>query len=167
MVLVFPLGAAVSPEYAQRREKLRKEATDGVVVLFGAKESEDLHYGFFQESNFFYLSGWEEPGAILVLTPEPDKNDPALLEKARTPREILFLPRRVPSQEKWTGRKLGPSDENAASITGFTAVLPSSLKPDYIPCWNSTRASMRCQARLPRQWRNSRLCVRFWTPPRR
>lgn len=119
------LGAALSPEFAQRREKLRKEAPDGIVVLFGAKESEDLHYGFFQETNFLYLTGWEEPGAILVLTPEPDKADPGVLEKARLPREILFLPQRVFSQEKWTGRKLGPSDANAAAITGFTAVMPA------------------------------------------
>jgi Xaa-Pro aminopeptidase len=121
--IAFELGAAVSPEFAQRREKLRKQAPDGIVVLFGAKESEDLHYGFFQESNFLYLTGWEEPGAILILTPEPDKDDPNAIEKARIPREILFLPSRVPSQEKWTGRKLGPLDSNAADVTGFANVM--------------------------------------------
>lgn len=117
--------AAVSPELAERREKLRKNMPDGVLVLFGAKESEDLHEGFYQEPNFYYLTGWEEPGAILVLTPEVDKDEPALPQRAKLPREILFLPQRVPSKEKWTGRKLGPSDPGVAQTTGFANVMPS------------------------------------------
>ncbi len=125
LAFALQLGAAVSPEFAERREKWRKANPDGILVLFGAKESEDLHYGFFQETNFLYLTGWEEPGAILILTPEPDKDEPGLMERARVPREILFLPQRVPSEEKWTGRKLGPSDENVAQVTGFAKVLPA------------------------------------------
>ena len=96
LTLALRLGAAVSPDYAARRAKLRENIPDGVLVLFGAKESEDLHYGFFQETNFLYLTGWEEPGAILVMTPE---------------KEIFFLPKRLPSEEKWTGRKLGPTSQ--------------------------------------------------------
>ena len=53
-----------------------------VLVLFGNKESEDLHYGFYQDTNFYYLTGWEEPGGILILTPETDKDDPAFSMKA-------------------------------------------------------------------------------------
>jgi len=108
--LALRLGAAVSSDFAERRAKLRENIEDGVFVLFGAKESDDLHYGFFQEPNFYYLTGWEEPGAILVLTPSQD---------------ILFLPKRLPSEEKWTGRKLGPDDANVRGITGFTNVLPA------------------------------------------
>ncbi len=110
LALALRLGAAVSPDYASRRAKLREDLTDGVLVLFGAKESEDLHYGFFQETNFLYLTGWEEPGAILVMTPE---------------QEILMLPKRLPSEEKWTGRKLGPDDTNVRDVTGFSAILPA------------------------------------------
>jgi Xaa-Pro aminopeptidase len=94
-------------------------------VLFGNKESDDLHYSFFQETNFLYLTGWAEPGAILILTPEPDKDAPGLVERARAPREILFLPQRVVSQEKWTGRKLGPDDSNVSGFTGFATVMPA------------------------------------------
>ncbi len=117
--------AAVSPEFAARREKLRKSLPDGLLVLFGSKEGEDLHYGFFQEPNFLYLTGWEEPGAILVITPAPEKDEPGGAERAALPREILFLPQRLPSQEKWTGRKLGPSDASARETTGFSSVLPA------------------------------------------
>jgi Xaa-Pro aminopeptidase len=123
--LVLRLSAAVSPEYAERRAKLRKSIPDGVLVLFGNKESEDLHEGFFQETNFFYLTGWEEPGAILVLTPELEKDAPGASERGRVPREILFLPQRAPGEEKWTGRKLGPDDPNVRDVTGFSSVMPA------------------------------------------
>lgn len=122
--LVFQL-AAISPEFAQRREKLRKSIPDGVLVLFGNKEGSDLHDSFFQETNFLYLTGWEQPGAILILTPEPEKDAPGTIERARAPREILFLPQRVPTQEKWTGRKLGPDDSSVREVTGFSVVMPS------------------------------------------
>src|SRR5215469_2428900 len=65
-------------EYKTRRAQLRK-SLDGVMVLFGADEPEDLHNAFFQESNFLYLSGWREPGAVMMLTPQE---------------EIIFLPPR-------------------------------------------------------------------------
>ena len=60
---IAPLfGGGISPsEYKQRRADLRK-SLDGVMLLFGAEEPEDLHTAFFQESNFLYLSGWRQPG---------------------------------------------------------------------------------------------------------
>lgn len=124
-LLTFQVGAAVSPEFAGRREKLRQSIPNGVLVLFGNKESEDLHDSFFQEPSFYYLPGWEEPGAILIITPAPEKDDPAAAERERVPREILFLPQRVLSEEKWTGRKLGPNDGSVKETTGFASVLPA------------------------------------------
>jgi len=95
-------------EYRARRAELRK-SLDGVMVLFGANEPEDLHTGFFQDTNFLYLSGWREPGAAMMLT----KNE-----------EILFLPERNLKQENYTGRKLGPADSEAPQRTGFDKVMP-------------------------------------------
>src|SRR5712672_2498485 len=43
IALALQLGAAVSPEFAGRRASLRKSIPDGVLVLFGSKESDDLH----------------------------------------------------------------------------------------------------------------------------
>ncbi len=107
--------------------ELRKSLRDGVIVLFGrGEQDEDLRTGFFQESNFYYLTGWQEPGAILVLAPLPDDAQaPGFAAKERFPREILFLPQRNPDQEKWTGRKIGPEDQNVREITGFEAVMPA------------------------------------------
>jgi len=118
----------MAEQYSARRADLRKSLGDGVTVLFGRTEDreEDLRTGFFQESNFYYLTGWQEPGAILLLAPLPeDSKAPGYDAKAKLPREILFLPERNPDQEKWTGRKLGPSDPDAKNITGVDAVMPA------------------------------------------
>jgi Xaa-Pro aminopeptidase len=121
--LSMQLGAAVPPEFATRRANLRKSIPDGILVLFGNKESEDLHDSFFQQTDFYYLTGWEQPGAILIATPEPVKDEPGFKARSGAPREILFLPQRIVSQEKWTGRKLGPDDPDAAASTGFAKVM--------------------------------------------
>lgn len=125
LALALQLGAAVSPEFAARRENLRKSIPDGVLVLFGSRESADLHDSYFQQTDFYYFTGWEQPSAILILTPDPQKDAPGYKERARAPREILFLPQRVVSEEKWTGRKLGPDDAEARAATGFGNVMPT------------------------------------------
>jgi Xaa-Pro aminopeptidase len=109
--------AAPGPDpYRARRAELSQNVHDGVLVLFGhtEKDEENIRTGFFQESNFYYLTGWQEPGAILLVTPPQDDK----------PYAVLFLPRRHPDQEKWTGRKAGPDDANISQLTGFDAVLP-------------------------------------------
>jgi Xaa-Pro aminopeptidase len=105
------MAAGITPqEYQQRRTELRK-SLDGVMVLFGAEDPDDLHTSFFQESNFLYLSGWREPGAIMLLTQQT---------------EILFLPARDLRTELYTGRKLGPDDLEAPKQAGFDRVMPKS-----------------------------------------
>ena len=88
-------------EYRQRRAALKQALPDSLIVLFGGKEQEhgDLRSGFFQDADFYYLTGWTEPGAILVLTPSS---------------ETLLIPKRNAEQERWTGRKLAPGDPNVA-----------------------------------------------------
>ena len=116
----------VIEQYRSRRADLRKALTDGVTVLFGRTEDreEDLRTGFFQESNFYYLTGWQEPGAILLLAPLPqDSKAPGYPARARLPREILFLPERDLEQERWTGRRLSPEDPKARELTGFETVV--------------------------------------------
>jgi Xaa-Pro aminopeptidase len=97
-------------EYHSRRAELRK-SLNGAMVLFGAQEPSDLHYAFFQEPNFLYLSGWREPGAAMILTPRE---------------EILFLPPRNPREEIFSGRKTSAEDPDAVEKTGFEKVLPSA-----------------------------------------
>jgi len=118
----------MSGQYHERRAELCKNLNEGLTILLGytEKDTEDLRGAFVQEPNFYYLTGWREPGAILMLAPLPsDTNAPGYGAQASLPREILFLPRRNLEQEKWTGVKLGPDDANARHLTGFETVLPA------------------------------------------
>jgi Xaa-Pro aminopeptidase len=117
-------------DYHSRREALSKKV-GGVIVLFAPLESEgpnDL-YGFRQEDNFYYLSGSTEPGAALLIAPavEAGKDHPS-----HSYTEILFLPPRNLTQEKWTGPKLGPEDPDAPKITGFDRVEDMSRLPEEV-----------------------------------
>ncbi len=108
-------------EYRARRAAVRKALPDGITVLFGRGEtSEDEHHaGFVQEPNFYYLTGWNEPGAILLLTPLNAK-------PGAGPGEILFLPLQDTRSQIYSGRKLSPEDEDARAVTGFESVLPKT-----------------------------------------
>ena len=92
-----------------------------MVVLFAATESDGPNnlYGFRQDENFYYLSGLSEPGAALLIASAVEaKGD----TPARAYTEILFLPPRNLTQEKWTGPKLGAENPEAPKITGFDRV---------------------------------------------
>lgn len=115
----FAFAATPLAEYRVRRDALRGKIRDGVLILFGATESSGRHRSaFFQESNFYYLTGWREPGAILVLTPQT---------------EILFLPRRNPEQERWTGPRTDPASPEAKRRSGFEKILPAESFEASLP----------------------------------
>jgi len=116
-----------SAEYQARREKLRV-AFDGPILLYGYSGHEDSSEVaiFFQEPNFYYLSGHSEPGAALLLIPNSPTGAPI-----EGPHEILYLPARDLTEEKWEGPKLGPDDPGAAEKAGFAAVEPiANLRGD-------------------------------------
>jgi Xaa-Pro aminopeptidase len=117
-------------DYHARREALAKKAA-GVVVLFAATENDgpnDL-YGFRQDDNFYYLTGLSEPGsALLIASAVEAKGD----TPARAYTEILYLPPRNLTQEKWTGPKLGAENPEAPKITGFDRVEDMGRLPDDV-----------------------------------
>jgi Xaa-Pro aminopeptidase len=115
----------LNEEYQARRAKLRA-AVDGPVVIFGYTGHEDASAVavFFQEPYFYYLTGHDEPGAALVLIPDPAKGSSNIDNVLEGPREILFLPPRNPAEEIWEGPKMGPDDPGLAEKTGFQAVEP-------------------------------------------
>jgi Xaa-Pro aminopeptidase len=116
-------------EYQSRRAKLRS-MINGPLVIFGYTSRQDTGEVavFFQEENFYYLTGHSEPDAALLLIPDsPDA------KSSTGPHEILYLPPRNPNDEKWGGPKLGPDDPDAAEKTGFQAVKPfASLHEDLV-----------------------------------
>src|SRR5579862_9044521 len=74
LVILCACGAASarfrqpSSEYAARRAKLRA-GVDGPIVIYGYTGHEDASEVaiFFQEPNFYYLTGHSEPAAVLVI----------------------------------------------------------------------------------------------------
>jgi len=126
----FALERQPNSDYHARREALAKKV-GGVVVLFAATENDgpnDL-YGFRQDDNFYYLSGLSEPGAALLVASAADAKGET---PARAYTEILFLPARNLTQEKWTGPKLGPENPEAPKITGFDHVEDMGQLPNDV-----------------------------------
>jgi Xaa-Pro aminopeptidase len=95
-------------EYRTRREELRK-TLDGTLVLFGYAEGRDQVYRVPQNHDFFYLTGWTEPGAIVLITRE---------------HETLFLPHRNARLETFMGRRADAADADVREVTGFDQVAP-------------------------------------------
>ncbi len=107
--------------FHERRARLMSEAGgDGVIVLFGYDEADVAASvtPFRQNEEFYYLTGWNEPGAIMLLVPKPHAAGTA----AELGEEILYIPPHNRSEEKWTGPKLAPDDPDAPTRTGFTKV---------------------------------------------
>ncbi len=95
--------------YRGRRQQLAGEL-GGAVVIFAAPPSDLVEYQ--QDDNFYYLTGFTEPNAILLLDATGDRIE-----------EFLFIPSRDRDEERWTGVKLGPGPE-ASEETGVATVLP-------------------------------------------
>jgi Xaa-Pro aminopeptidase len=91
------------------RQSLGDQGADGVLLLRGHTEPYDPIYRFKQDPNFYYLTGWTQPGAALLLTPSE---------------EILFLPAHNEIAEKYSGKRVSPTDPGVRALTGFDNVLP-------------------------------------------
>lgn len=107
---VCAAGTVPASEYAARRQAIRKGLDSAVLVMYGntTRDIDELRTGFYQEPNFYYLTGWKQPGAILLLTPDA---------------ETLFLPKRNEAAERYTGAKVAAGDADARGSTGFERVL--------------------------------------------
>jgi Xaa-Pro aminopeptidase len=115
--LTWALDRQPNTDFRLRRQSLASKANGGAVLLFASNEAEgpnDL-YGYRPDDNFFYLSGWSEPGAALLIVGGANSQDHSYTE-------ILFLPNHNPSQEKWTGPKLGADSPDASKVTGFDRI---------------------------------------------
>ena len=122
-VAIFPLlvllltslaGAAeFQDDMHARREKLMQVlSSESMLILWSAPErvySLDVNYPYRQDSNFFYLTGIEQPDSVVVLLPGN-----------RSRKEFLFIRPRDAIREHWEGHSLSP--EEAAHLSGIDAV---------------------------------------------
>ena len=98
-------------ELAERRARVAEfVGAKSLLVLISAEPrvyAGDVDYEFRQENNLYYLTHLNQPGVTLVLMPGHTKH-----------REVLFLPRRNPGAEVWTGKTYGPEEARALSGVG-------------------------------------------------
>jgi len=97
-------------EYQARRQRLSALMPAGCLAIIPGNtlsvRNNDAHYRFRQDSDFYYLTGFEEPDAVLVL------------EAGKNAQSYLFnLPRDM-AKEQWNGRRLG--QERAADVLGIS-----------------------------------------------
>jgi len=100
-------------ELAGRRARVSESIGEkGILVLFSTEPrvyANDVDYEYRQENNLYYLTNLKQKGATLVLT----SGNTALPA-------ILFLPRRNPQRETWTGHMY--SAEEARQISGINEI---------------------------------------------
>jgi Xaa-Pro aminopeptidase len=141
--LTWALDRQPNSDYRMRRQSLAGKANGGVVLLFASNEAEgpnDL-YGYRPDDTFFYLAGWSEPGAALLIMPATAAAGTPAGDHAYT--ETLFLPNHNPSQEKWTGPKLGVDNPDAGKITGFDHVdILDNLRSELVRLLPATRVTI-------------------------
>jgi Xaa-Pro aminopeptidase len=120
-LLATALDRQPGSDYHARREKLAGKLDGGVALVFAPPEAEGPNaiYGYRPDDNFYYLTGWPEPGAALLVMSSREAKDDI---PARPYAEILFLPSRNYSEERWTGPKLGPENPKAPQLTGVDRV---------------------------------------------
>jgi Xaa-Pro aminopeptidase len=114
----------LSSTYHARRVALAGKLEGGVAVLFAAEEPVLDFVSYRQDSNFYYLTGWTEPGAaLMIVSPAPHGSSP------RAYREILFLPARNLREELYTGVKMDAATPGVTRATGVDAVEPMTELP--------------------------------------
>lgn len=99
--------------FIARRQRLLKTIGDGVAVVPTAPEAirnRDSHHPYRFDSYFWYLSGFPEPEAVLVLI------------GGKKPKSILFCREKHEEREIWDGYRYGP--KAAKSAFGFDAAYP-------------------------------------------
>ena len=120
--------AVQQKEFNRRRQQLQREmGTNSIAVLAAAPEAlrnRDVHYPFRQDSDFFYLSQFPEPEAVMVLIPGRAKGE-----------YILFCREKDSEQETWHGRRAGQEGaieqyaaDDSFPITDLDDILPGLLE---------------------------------------
>jgi Xaa-Pro aminopeptidase len=104
--------------HQERREDLRELLPNKSVAVFFANpvrnRTNDVDYLYHQDPNFYYLTGYKEPHALLLIFKEEQNN------KKTTFNEVIFVQERNEYDEMWSGRRLGV--EGVQDQLGFRVV---------------------------------------------
>ncbi len=113
--------------HKERREAFRSQMPKNSVSVFFANpernRANDVDYVYHQDPNFYYLTGYKEPNAVLVIFSEDQYND-----KGKAYNEILYVQEKNAQREQWTGIRLGV--EGAKEQLGFDTAFNGSVFKD-------------------------------------
>ena len=119
-----PAPLIAPTEYQRRRRQLmRIIGRDAIAILPAAPErirNNDAHYPYRQDSDFHYLTGLDEPHAVLALVPGRKAGE-----------VILFCRERDTERERWDGPRLGP--ERAVDQLALDDAFPIDDIDDILP----------------------------------
>lgn len=114
----------VTAELKRRRRSLMRTMGDNAIAIIPAAReatrSRDTEYAYRQDSNFYYLSGFTEPEALMVLIPGRKAGE-----------FLMFCRESDPLKETWHGRRLGI--EKAPEALGADDAFPISDIDDILP----------------------------------
>jgi Xaa-Pro aminopeptidase len=110
--------------HAQHRKQLMRMMGEGSIAILPSApvllRNRDVEHGFRQDSDFYYLSGFPEPEAVIVLVPGRKQGQ-----------YILFCRERDKKKETWDGRRYGP--EGAVEYFGADEAYPIAELEDILP----------------------------------
>jgi Xaa-Pro aminopeptidase len=113
-----------SAEYAKRRRALMAQMSPNSIAIVPCApvtvRNRDVEHPYRQDSDFYYLSGFDEEHACLVLIPGREHGE-----------YVLFCQEKIKEQEIWTGRRVGP--EAALEQLGCDDAFPISDIDDILP----------------------------------
>jgi len=127
--------------YARRRARVIDQMQDGVAIVPTAAErtrNRDAHYPYRFDSYFYYLSGFREPDAVLVLV----AGDHA--------KSLLFCREKDPEREVWDGFRLGPAA--AKEVLGFDEAHPIGRLDALMPELLANQRKVFCHVGADGAW---------------
>ena len=106
------------PQLAELMQRMEKNSVAIIPSAPEAMRSNDTHYRYRQDSDFYYLTGFEEPEAVAVVAPSRDE------------KFTLFVRPRDPEREIWDGRRSGV--EGAKESHSADAAFPVAEFPEKL-----------------------------------
>jgi Xaa-Pro aminopeptidase len=123
---------------------MQQQTGGGIATIPTAPEAirnADTHYPYRPDSYFYYLSGFPEPEAVMVLTAGSGEGDP---------RQVLFCRDKNPEREIWDGFRYGP--DAAREIFGFDEAYPISELQGKLADWTCDRPALYAPLGLYPVW---------------
>jgi Xaa-Pro aminopeptidase len=117
------LGDPSTLDTKQRREEFMGRIAGGIAIFPAAPtaiRNSDVEHPYRQDTDFFYLTGFEEPNAVTVLTPDHPEH-----------KYVLFVQPKDREREVWTGWRAGP--ESARRDFGADAAFTIDKLDEELP----------------------------------